>query len=41
MSLRQQVLRLAVVCLMIGLAAWYALSGLLDRPLPAPPPGFW
>lgn len=41
MSLKRQLLKLAVLCLLISLAAWYAFSGPLGTPVPAPPAWPW
>ncbi|MBL8057660.1 MAG: hypothetical protein JNK29_13235 [Anaerolineales bacterium] len=41
MSLKRQFVKLAVMIALIAAAAWYALSGPLNTPVPAPPPAGW
>lgn len=41
MSLKRQLLKLVIMFALIGVAAWYALSGPLNSPVPAPPPAAW
>jgi hypothetical protein len=41
MSLKRQLFKLVIMFALIGAAAWYALSGPLNTPVPAPPPPAW